>query len=141
MESLAHLFSVSDIISLHCPLTPETKHMINAHAIAQMKPGVFLINTGRGGLIDSKALIKGLKSQKIGAVGLDVYEQESAVFFEDHSLDIIQDDVLMRLMTFPNVLITSHQGFLTEEALKNIAKTTFDNLNQLTDTNSCQNCL
>jgi len=74
-------------------------------------------------------------------VGLDVYEQESAVFFEDHSLDIIQDDVLMRLMTFPNVLITSHQGFLTEEALKNIAKTTFDNLNQLTDTNSCQNCL
>ena len=141
MESLAHLFGLSDIISLHCPLTPETKHMINVHAIAQMKPGVFLINTGRGGLIDSKALIKGLKSKKIGAVGLDVYEQESAVFFEDHSLDIIQDDVLMRLMTFPNVLITSHQGFLTEEALKNIAKTTFDNLNQLTNTNSCQNCL
>lgn len=141
MTTLAQVFHSSDIISLHCPLTPKSKHIINAHAISLMKPGVFLINTSRGGLIDSKALVKGLKSQHIGAVGLDVYEQENAVFFEDHSLDIIQDDVLMRLMTFPNVLITSHQGFLTREALQTIAKTTFANLNELIANNNCQHCL
>ena len=141
MASLRQLFRLADIISLHCPLTAESKHIINAHAISLMKPGVFLINTSRGGLIDTKALIKGLKSQHIGAVGLDVYEQEDAIFFEDHSFDIIQDDVLMRLMTFPNVLVTSHQGFLTREALQTIAKTTFANLNQLLASNHCQNCL
>lgn len=141
MHSLIEVFQQSDIISLHCPLNAESKHIVDANAISQMKSGVILINTGRGGLIDSKALIKGLKNQKIGAVGLDVYEQESAVFFEDHSLEIIEDDILMRLMTFPNVLITSHQGFLTKEALQTIAKTTFKNLNQLQQNKHCPNCL
>ena len=141
MTSLRQLFRLADIISLHCPQTAESKHIINARSVSLMKPGVFLINTGRGGLIDTKALIQGLKSQRIGAVGLDVYEQEDAIFFEDHSLDIIQDDVLMRLMTFPNVLVTSHQGFLTQEALQTIAKTTFANLNQLLASNHCPNCL
>lgn len=118
----------ADIISLHIPLTPNTKHLIDAKHIALMKPGVMLINTSRGGLVDTKAVIQGLKTKKIGYLGLDVYEEEEGLFFEDHSDDILQDDVIARLMTFNNVLITSHQAFLTETALTNIAETTIYNL-------------
>lgn len=118
----------ADIISLHAPLTPNTKHLINAKHISFMKSGVMLINTSRGGLVDTKAVIKGLKEGKIGYLGLDVYEEEEGLFFEDHSEDILQDDVIARLMTFNNVLITSHQAFLTETALTNIAETTIYNL-------------
>ncbi|MDR2658676.1 MAG: 2-hydroxyacid dehydrogenase [Spirochaetaceae bacterium] len=125
--NIKDLLRQSDIISLHCPLTAENKHLINSEAIASMKPGVFIINTGRGGLIDTGALIKGLKSKQIGAAGLDVYEEEDGYFFEDHSGEVIQDDTLVRLMSFPNVLVTSHQAFFTKEALTAIAKTTIEN--------------
>lgn len=125
---LPELYKQSDIISLHCPLTPTTYHMINQASIAKMKSGVMLINTGRGKLVDTKALIKGLKSAKIGAAGLDVYEEESEYFFEDWSSTMISDDTLARLLVFPNVLITSHQGFFTNEALANIAATTLENI-------------
>jgi D-lactate dehydrogenase len=125
---LESLYRQSDIISLHCPLTPENIHMINAESIADMKQGVMIINTGRGKLINTRDLIEGLKSRKIGAAGLDVYEEETEYFFEDFSQEVIDDDVLARLMTFPNVLITSHQGFFTREALTNIAETTMENI-------------
>jgi D-lactate dehydrogenase len=125
---LNELLERSDIISLHCPLTPESHHLISADTIARMKPGVMLINTSRGGLIDTRAVIKGLKSQKVGYLGLDVYEDEEDLFYENLSDTIIQDDVFQRLMTFPNVLITSHQAFFTEEAIQNIADTTIANL-------------
>lgn len=118
------LFSRSDVISLHSPLMDETHHMISASAIAKMKDNVMLINTSRGAILDTCAIIDGLKSKKIGYLGLDVYEQESALFFEDMSCEIIQDDIFQRLLTFPNVLITAHQGFFTEDALRNIAHTT-----------------
>lgn len=118
----------SDIISLHVPLKVSTKHLIDKEHIALMKPGVMLINTSRGGLVDTKAVIEGLKTKKIGYFGIDVYEEEEGLFFEDHSEDILQDDVIARLMTFNNVLITSHQAFLTETALTNIAETTIYNL-------------
>lgn len=124
---LDELFETSDIISLHCPLTPETKYLIDADAIARMKDGVLIVNTGRGALIDTSAVIEGLKSGRIGDLALDVYEEEDEYFFEDRSDSIIQDDVLARLMTFPNVLITAHQGFFTEEALTEIALTTLEN--------------
>lgn len=126
--SLDELFEKSDIISLHCPLSKESFHIINKESIDKMKEGVFIINTSRGALIDSEALLGGLKSGKIGAAGLDVYEEESDLFFEDYSDKIIQDDVLARLVTFPNVLVTSHQAFLTREALENIATTTLQNV-------------
>jgi D-lactate dehydrogenase len=119
----------SDIITLHAPLTEETKYIISKERIDRMKDGVMLINTSRGGLIHTKDVIVGLKSCKIGYLGLDVYEEEKGLFFEDHSTEILQDDVIARLMTFPNVLITSHQAFLTDTALKNIADTTIENLN------------
>ncbi|ALS98416.1 2-hydroxyacid dehydrogenase [Lacimicrobium alkaliphilum] len=122
------LMCESEIISLHCPLTPQTHHMINDASIAQMKDGVMLINTSRGGLIDTSAVIRGLKTEKIGYLGLDVYEMEGDLFFEDLSSEIIQDDVFLRLLTFPNVLITGHQGFFTQQALKQIAETTMRNL-------------
>lgn len=125
---LEQLYRESDVISLHCPLTPETHYLINDDAISMMKPGVLLINTGRGLLINTRALIKGLKSGKIGGAGLDVYEEEAEYFFEDFSDSAISDDVLARLMTFPNVLITSHQAFFTREALQNIADTTLKNI-------------
>jgi D-lactate dehydrogenase len=125
---LPELYRLSDIISLHCPLTPETRYMINEETISTFKEGAMIINTGRGQLIDTKALIQGLKSGKIGAAGLDVYEEESDYFFEDRSVELIKDDVLARLLTFPNVLVTSHQGFFTVEALNNIAHTTLTNL-------------
>ncbi|MBN1269966.1 MAG: 2-hydroxyacid dehydrogenase [Kiritimatiellae bacterium] len=122
------LYGASDIITLHCPLTPKNVHMINAGSIAQMKDGVMIINTGRGKLIDTADLIEGLKSKKIGAAGLDVYEEEEEYFFEDWSSDVVGDDVLARLLTFPNVLITSHQAFFTREAFDNIADTTLNNI-------------
>lgn len=127
---LPTLYANSDIISLHCPLTQETYHMINEESISQMKDGIMIINTGRGKLIDTKALIEGLKGGKVGSAGLDVYEEESEYFFEDFSASMISDDVLARLLTFPNVLITSHQGFFTKEALFNISNTTFKNITE-----------
>ncbi len=126
--SLEEIFRESDVISLHVPLTPATRHLIDQKAIDQMKPGVMLINTSRGAVINSRALLKGLKTQHIGAAGLDVYEEEADVFFQDLSGEILQDDVLARLLTFPNVIITSHQAFLTHEALTNIAQTTLENI-------------
>lgn len=132
VENLSDLYAAADVISLHVPLTPETYHMINRQAMSQMKRGVILLNTSRGGLIDSLALIHCLKSGRIGGVGMDVYELEEGVFFEDLSQTVLQDDVLARLTTFPNVLITSHQAFLTHEALSNIADTTLDNIRAFT---------
>lgn len=125
------LLREADLISLHCPLTPQTRHLIDARTIAEAKPGVVIINTSRGALIDTGALIDGLKSRKIGGVALDVYEQEADLFFEDLSNEIIQDDVFQRLLTFPNVLITGHQAYLTEEALAAIARTTLESLSQI----------
>lgn len=125
---LPHLLSESDIISLHVPLTPKTHHMIDVTAFVQMKSKVMLINTGRGALIDTPALIQALKNGKIGYAGLDVYEEEEGIFFENLSGKVLHDDVLARLMTFPNVIITSHQAFLTHEALSNIAQTTLQNM-------------
>lgn len=130
LVSLEALVRQSDIISLHAPLTPNTYHMIDAGRIAAMKPGALLINTSRGGLLDAAALVEGLKNGHIGAAGLDVYEEESEYFFEDRSGEVIDDDLLARLMTFPNVLITSHQAFLTREALGNIADTTLANIRE-----------
>lgn len=126
--SLEELLLRSDIISLHCPLNEETEHMVDTAAIDQMKPGTVIINTSRGGLIDTDALIEGLKEGKIGAACLDVYEEEGEVFYEDFSGQIVQDDKLVRLIAMPNVIVTSHQAFLTNEALDNIAATTVDNL-------------
>ncbi len=126
--SLEELYSRSDIISLNCPLTRETEHMINSSTIAMMKKGVMLINTGRGKLIRTPDLIEGLKSGQIGSAGLDVYEEESQFFFEDLSDRVLADDVLARLLTFNNVIITSHQGFFTREAIRNIAETTLKNI-------------
>lgn len=123
MAQLEEVLSHSDIISLHVPLTPATHHLINGKTLRKTKKGVMLINTGRGGLIDTVALIESVKSGHVGCAGLDVYEEEG-IFFSDHSGEILQDDHLARLMTFPNVLITSHQAFLTREALANIAETT-----------------
>jgi D-lactate dehydrogenase len=136
---LPELFAKSDIISLHCPLIPETHHLINEQAIAQMKPGMMIINTSRGALIDTQAVIEGLKSGKIGYLGVDVYEQESELFFEDLSGEIIQDDIFQRLTTFPNVLITGHQAFFTAEALSNIADTTFANITDFEQSRPCAN--
>ena len=121
------LLAQSHIISLHCPLTPQTHHLIDAEAIDKMRPGAMLINTSRGAIVDTRAVIEGLKSEKIGHLGLDVYEEEEDLFFEDLSERIIQDDVFARLLTFPNVLITGHQGFFTSEALTSIAETTLQN--------------
>lgn len=128
--SVDDVLEQADIVSLHVPLTPDTHHFINAQTLAKMKNGVMIINTGRGALIDSKALIDALKSGHVGSAGLDVYEEEAGIFFKDLSGQIISDDILARLMTFPNVLITSHQGFLTHEALDNIAKTTLQNIDE-----------
>lgn len=122
------LFSESEIITLHCPLTPETQHLVNDSTIARMRPGVMLINTSRGALVDTRAVIAGLKRGAIGYLGLDVYEEEEELFFEDQSEHIIQDDVFTRLLTFPNVLVTGHQAFFTREALDKIAEVTLGNI-------------
>lgn len=130
---LDKLYRLSDVVSLHVPLIQETHHMIDASALKKMKPGVILVNTSRGALIDTVALIESLKSRHIGGAALDVYEEEEEVFFHDLSSMILEDDVLARLMTFPNVIITSHQGFLTKEALTNIAETTLSNIKDFED--------
>jgi len=137
--SLDELFANSDIISLHCPLTDETNHIIDEDALAKCKRGVVIINTSRGGLVDADALLAGIKSRKVGAACLDVYEEESDLFFEDNSGHIMEDDTLARLISMPNVIVTSHQAFLTEEALENIAETTIENIAEFAETNQCPN--
>ena len=138
--SLNELFERSDIISLHCPLTEDTRHMINGDAIEKMKKGVVILNTSRGALIDAEALLEGIKSRKVGAACLDVYEEEADIFFEDRSGHILNDDLLSRLISMPNVIITSHQAFLTEEALNNIAETTVNNIRSCFDNDGiCDN--
>ncbi|EOI5775306.1 2-hydroxyacid dehydrogenase [Cronobacter malonaticus] len=136
---LPTLLAESDVISLHCPLTPENYHLLNQSAFEQMKDGVMIINTSRGALIDSQAAIEALKRQKIGALGMDVYENERDLFFEDKSNDVIQDDVFRRLSACHNVLFTGHQAFLTEEALISISETTLGNLRQLEQGQPCPN--
>ena len=126
--SLEELFRRRDIISLHCPLTDQTRHLVNADAIKTMKKGVVIVNTSRGGLIDTEALLEGIKARIVGAACLDVYEEEADIFFEDRSGHILNDDLLSRLISMPNVIVTSHQAFLTEEALNNIAETTVNNI-------------
>ena len=126
--ALKELYAQSDIITLHCPLSPATKHLINAATLAMMKPEAMLINTSRGAIIDTRALIAALKACRVGSVGLDVYEEEGDLFFKDLSAEVIQDDVFMRVMSFPNVLITAHQGFFTREACTAIAQTTINNV-------------
>jgi D-lactate dehydrogenase len=121
----------ADIISLHCPLTEQTHHLINEQTLAMMQDGAVLINTSRGGLVDTPAVINALKNGKISALGIDVYEQEEKLFFKDHSADIIADDTIQRLMSFPNVLITAHQAFFTDEALMQIATTTLNSIDGL----------
>lgn len=138
---LEQLFAESDIISLHVPLMPQTYHLVNEAALALMKPGVVLINTSRGALVDAAALIRALKQGRIGAAALDVYEEEADVFFQDLSGHVLQDDVLARLMTFPNVIITSHQAFLTKEALGNIAETTLGNVADFRDGKELRNAV
>ena len=135
------LYEQSDIISLHCPLTYETYHIINEYAISAMKPGVMIINTSRGPLIDTAAVIGGLKKGKVGQLGLDVYEEEGELFFEDLSEQVIQDDTFVRLQTFPNVLITAHQAFFTREAIHNIAETTLENIQEYFKTGNCRNAV
>jgi D-lactate dehydrogenase len=137
--ALPELFARSDVVTLHCPLTPETEHLVDARALDQMRPGVMLINTSRGALIDTRAVIEALKSGKLGYLGLDVYEEEADLFFEDLSERVIQDDVFTRLLTFPNVLITGHQAFFTREALANIAETTLHNIAEVERTGRCAN--
>jgi len=139
--ALGELYAQSDIISLHCPLSCDTHHLIDAAALAQMKDGVMLINTSRGAVIDASILVSGLKSGKIGYLGLDVYEQEGDLFFEDLSNEVIQDDVFERLVTFPNVLITGHQGYFTEDALRNIAHTSLQNVSTVERGQACDNAL
>ena len=135
------LFKESDIITLHVPLTTETKYLINKNCISKMKKGVMLINTSRGALINTKEVIESLKTGQIGYLGIDVYEEESGLFFEDRSEEILQDDMIARLMTFKNVLITSHQAFLTDTALRNIAETTIENLDCFKKNVQCKNIL
>lgn len=137
--SLDTLFEKSDIISLHCPLTEETHHLIDENAIKKMKKGATLINTSRGALIDAEALLAGIKSRHIGAACLDVYEEEADIFFEDFSGHIVNDDILARLISMPNVIVTSHQAFLTEEALSNIAETTVMNIKEFAEKGYCDN--
>ena len=136
---LDELFASSDIISLHCPLTEETYHMIDDRSLEKCKRGVVILNTSRGALVDAEALLSGIKSRKVGAACLDVYEEESDFFFEDFSGHILEDDILARLISMPNVIVTSHQAFLTEEALSNIAETTVNNLIDLFEKNQCPN--
>jgi D-lactate dehydrogenase len=137
--SLDELFARSHAISLHCPLMPQTRHIIEEKTLAKMRDGVFIVNTSRGALIDTEAVIAAIKSGRVGGLALDVYEEESELFFEDLSFQIIQDDVFMRLTTFPNVIVTGHQAFFTEEAMTNISKTTLSNLADFEAGRECPN--
>lgn len=134
---LPELFAQSDVITLHVPLTPETQHLIDAGAIAQMKRGVMVINTSRGALLDTEAIVEALKSGQIGYLGLDVYEEEADLFFEDLSNTVLQDDVFARLLTFPNVIVTGHQAFFTQTALAAIAETTLSNISEWEQMGGC----
>lgn len=136
---LNELYAKSDVISMHCPLNDETHHMIDAPAIEQMKKGVMVVNTSRGALIDTNAIIDGLKSEKVGYLAIDVYEEEEDLFFEDLSEKVIKDDMFVRLQTFPNVLITAHQAFFTKEAIENITETTFNNVKQFIEKGKSEN--
>lgn len=136
---LETLLSRSDVVSLHCPLLPDTRHLINPDTLAAMKRGAMLINTSRGALVDTAAAIEALKQGQLGALGLDVYEEEASLFFEDRSGQVIEDDVFARLQAFPNVVVTGHQAFFTQEALENIAHTTVDNLNEYESSGTCKN--
>ena len=138
---LETLLPKCDFVSLHCPLMDKTRHIINEQTLSQMKKGSMLINTSRGGLIDTKAVIAALKKKHLGGLALDVYDRESELFYNDHSGHIIEDDDLMRLMTFPNVLVCGHQAFFTEEALKEIAECTLRNLKDFEEEKQCQNSL
>ncbi len=137
--ALDTLLAQSDIVSLHCPLLPATHHLIDADTLALMKPGAMLVNTSRGALVDTRALIGALKSRRLGALAIDVYEQEGPLFFQDRSFEIIDDEVFQRLMSFPNVLVTGHQGFFTEEAMTEIASVTLENLREWERTGRCTN--
>ena len=138
---LEELLAQSDIVSLHCPLTPETRHLIDDAAVGRMRPGAMLINTSRGAVLDTGAIIAGLKSGRLGAVGMDVYEEEENLFFEDYSNRVLQDDQLARLLTFPNVIVTGHQGFFTREALAGIARTTLANVSDVEQGRACANAV
>ena len=138
-DTVGAVIAGAHILSLHCPLGPESRHMINSATLATMRPGAMLVNTSRGGLVDTKAVIEALKSDHLGGFAIDVYEEEAALFFEDHSQDIIADDIFMRLTTFPNVLITGHQAFLTHEALAAIATTTLANIASVVNGQPCAN--
>lgn len=137
--ALDELLTRSDIVSLHCPLTPETHHLINEESLARMKPGAMLVNTSRGGLVNTDAVVRALKSRHLGHLAIDVYEQESALFFQDLSGEIIDDDLFQRLMTFPNALVTGHQGFFTVEALQEICSITLGNLADFANGVECSN--
>lgn len=137
--SLDEIFANSDIISLHCPLMEDTYHIIDSNALGKCKKGVVIINTSRGALVDAEALLAEIKSRKVGAACLDVYEEESDLFFEDNSGHILEDDTLARLISMPNVIVTSHQAFLTEDALENIAETTVKNIVNFFETGKCAN--
>jgi len=136
---LDELLGKSDIISLHCPLLKDTKNIINAETVSKMKDGVMLINTSRGGLLDTRSVIDGLKKRKIGHLGMDVYELEGKLFFHDHSEKMLDDDLFQRLIGFPNVLVTAHQAFFTEEALTQIARVTLDNIEKVEKGEECKN--
>ncbi len=138
---LEQLMAESRIVTLHCPLTPQTHHLINADTLAMARPGFMLVNTSRGAVVDTRAAIDALKSGRLGALGMDVYEQEADLFFEDLSDQVIQDDLFERLLTFPNVLVTGHQGFFTEEALEAIARTTLDNIRCFEVGGNCPNAV
>lgn len=137
--SLEELYRRSDIITLHCPLTEETYHLIDERAVEQMKPGVMIVNTSRGALVDTVAAVEGLKSEKIGYLGLDVYEEEEGIFYEDKSSAVLKDDVFARLLTFPNVIITGHQAYFTRNAMENIADTTMQNITDFERDGKCGN--
>ena len=138
---LDEIWERSDIVTLNCPLSAETRHLVSDEVVAKMKPGMMLVNTGRGALVDTLAVIEGLKSGRIGSLALDVYEEEAPLFFEDRSSEVLTDDVFARLLTFPNVLITAHQAFLTNEALAAIAETTLSNLDDLAAGRPCTNAV
>lgn len=139
--SMETLLAQSDIVSLHCPLTPSTHYLMNAQTFSQMKRGAMLVNSSRGALVDADAAIDALRSGQLGALGLDVYEEEEGVFYEDHSGQILGDERLLRLLSFPNVVVTGHQAFFTREALENIARTTIDNLNCWESGATCENAV
>ncbi len=138
---MAELFGLADIITLHVPLTPETHHLINAATIAQLKRGMMLVNTSRGGLLDTPAVIEGLKSGQIGYLAIDVYEEEDELFFQDLSDQVVQDDVFARLLTFPNVIVTAHQAFFSHEALAAIAEATLANISEFEQTGRVTNAV